>query len=212
MRKSPTAPKKAFQIPTVEEVVAFMNKMKPDWPNAFCVYYGNKFWHSYNSKSWRISRNVMMKDWHSAFFANWADVTYDTDKKRLEAELKSWTHRCLLDEKRRKSAGLFAVVEGSLPTPLQRFLESLDAVFEAYRAGNVSDSQLRNIAEWLSRNNFQGVTPAQMDQIIIEKGNNGDYGKILIARQFFANLLAKGWTISDYVRSKTAPNQQIKTA
>jgi hypothetical protein len=212
-RKPSVKKSQPFTIPTVEEVVEFMDKNMKDWPRAFCEHYGNKFWHSYNAKSWAISKYALMKSWESAFWARWADVPYPEEKQFLEKSLQSVTHRILLDERRRKSAGLFAIVEGEGPTPQERYLDSLDEIFAACKIGNVNDSQLRNVAEWLDRNNLPGVTPQQRDRIIAESGNDGQYRKVQVARQFFDNLIKKEMTVKTYFYSKLPQNgSATKTA
>jgi hypothetical protein len=202
-----------FVIPTIEQVVEFMDKNMKDWPREFCQHYGHKFWMSYQAKGWRISGSAMMKDFHAAFWARWAHVPYPEEKKFLEKCMQSVTHRILLDERRRKSAGLFAITEGEGPTKLDRYLESLDEIFNAFKVGNASDIQLRQIGEWLNRNNLPGVTPAQLDRIMAERGNDGEFGRILLARQFFANLLRKEITVSQYYHSKISQQgENAKTA
>ena len=201
----------AFQIPTIEEVRAFVNLCKPDWPTSFVQYLAERFWSHYQSNGWIVGR-VKMRDWHSAIRGQWLILKYKEDKERLEMEMKSWQHRVLQDERRRKSAGLFAVVEGPGVSPHDRFLDSLDEILAAYKIGNANDSQLRNVAEWLERNSFQGVTPQQADRIAAVSGNNGTERRIETARQFFANLQKKGWTVRVYYQSKIAPSGAVKTA
>jgi hypothetical protein len=210
MSKSIKKPK-AFQIPTVDEVEKFINEAKPGWPAAYCSRVAQKFVLRYQTTGWQYGGRLM-KDWHAAFWLNWAEPKYPEDVKALEDALKSWQHKCLMDEKRRKSAGLFAVVEGNGPSPQDRFLESLDEVFAAFKVGNATDSQLRNVGDWLRRTNLNGVTTAQMDQIVIEQGNLMDHGKILQARQFFGNLLKKSWTVKQYYYSRLPQGEQSKTA
>ena len=194
-----------FRIPTVEEVIEFMDKSMKDWPRAFCEYYGKKFWHSYQSKSWQISRGCPMKDWHAAFFANWQDVNYPNDKKMLETCLQSLTHRLLMDQRRRESAGLFAVVEGEGPTPLQRTLEFLDGIMAAYVSGTASEAQLRTAAEWLSKRELLRLKKDQKDRILVEQGNDRDRGRILAVKQFFENLRAGSLTVAQYYFSRISP-------
>lgn len=74
-----------FVIPTIEEVSAFMlEKMK--WPEKFCNFYAEKFWHNYNSSGWRLSagRGGPMKNWQSAVSNNWKMIKYDEDRAMLE--------------------------------------------------------------------------------------------------------------------------------
>jgi hypothetical protein len=200
-----------FQIPTIDEVIEFMDKSMKDWPTTFCEHYGKKFWNSYRSKGWQITHGIMMKDWHAAFWAQWSEVKYPEDQKLLTSTLQSLTHRIHLDEQRRKSAGLFAVVEGAGPTPFDRYLESMDEIFHAWQVGYASDGQLRAAAESLRKNNFLLLPKSQIEQIKADQGNNADLGKLLAIRQFFANLKQRGTTVSAFIRSKTGSPDQ-KTA
>jgi hypothetical protein len=199
-----------FQIPKAEEVQAFMNLCKPDWPTAFLQYYSQRWMDHYMANGFVVGR-VKMKDWKSCVRGQWLQLKFREDKERLEADLKSWQHKVLLDEKRRKSAGLFAVVEGAGPTPFDRYLESMDEIFHAWQVGNASDGQLRAAAESLRKNNFLLLPKSQIEQIKADQGNNADLGKLLAVRQFFANLKQRGMTVSAFIRSKTGSPEQ-KTA
>jgi hypothetical protein len=202
----------AFIIPHPTQVAEFINLCKPDWPTSFVQYLAQRFWDHYQSNGWIVGR-VKMKDWKCCIRGQWLVLKFKEDKERLEVDLKSWQHRVLMDERKRKSAGLFAVVEGEGPTLQERFLDSLDEIFAAYKIGNVNDSQLRNVAEWLDRNNLPGVTPQQRDRIIAESGNDGQYRKVQIARQFFANLMKKEMAVKTYFYSKLPQNgSATKTA
>jgi hypothetical protein len=199
----------SFQIPTIDEIRAFMNLCKPDWPKLFIDYYSQRWLDHYVANGFIVGR-VKMKDWKACVRGQWLNLKFKEDKDRLDLELKSWQHKVLMDERRRKSAGLFAVVEGNGPSPQDRFLESLDEIFAAFKVGNATDSQLRNVGDWLRRTNLNGVTAAQMDQIVIEQGNLMDHGKILQARQFFANLLKKSLTVKSYYYSRLPQGGQKK--
>jgi hypothetical protein len=200
MAKSIKRPK-AFQIPTIEEVEKFMNEAKPDWPVVFVARMARKFWHRYQTVGW-LYGGRLMKDWHHAFWTNWNELKYPDDIKALEEALKSYQHKVLQDERRRKSAGLFAVAEGPGPSPFDRWLEQMDAIYAAWMVGNAKDSQLREAADWLRSEKLLLLPKVQQEQIIADAGNNGDLRVLLAIRQFFCNLKAKDLTPSSFVRSR----------
>jgi hypothetical protein len=209
MAKSIKRPK-AFQIPTIEEVEKFMNEAKPDWPAAFCARMARKFWFANQGKGWQYGGRLM-KDWHAVFWNNWHELKYPEDVKALDEALKSWQHKVLQDERRRKSAGLFAVAEGPGPSPFDRWLEQMDAIYAAWMVGNAKDSQLREVGDWLRSEKLLLLPKVQQEQIIADAGNNGDLRVLLAIRQFFCNLKGKDLTPSSFVRSRIE-TQKIKTA
>jgi hypothetical protein len=200
MAKSIKRPK-AFQIPTIEEVEKFMNEAKPDWPAAFCARMARKFWFANQGKGWQYGGRLM-KDWHAVFWNNWHELKYPEDVKALDEALKSWQHKVLQDERRRKSAGLFAVAEGPGPSPFDRWLEQMDGIYAAWMVGNAKDSQLREVGDWLRSEKMLLLPKVQQEQIIADAGNNGDLRVLLAIRQFFCNLKAKDLTPSSFVRSR----------
>jgi hypothetical protein len=200
MPKSIKRPK-AFQIPTIEEVEKFMNEAKPDWPVVFVARMARKFWHRYQTVGW-LYGGRLMKDWHHAFWTNWNELKYPDDIKALEEALKSYQHKVLQDERRRKSAGLFAVAEGPGPSPFDRWLEQMDDIYAAWMVGNAKDSQLREVANWLRSEKLLLLPKVQQEQIIADAGNNGDLRVLLAIRQFFCNLKGKDLTPSSFVRSR----------
>ena len=163
--------KKAFMTPTLKQVADYMNTKRPDWPTSFVAYYSQRFMNHYVSNGWVVGK-VKMKSWEATIACNWLELKFREDKERLEKDLKSWTHQVMLDERRRKSAGLFAVVEGTGPTPFDRYLESMDEIFHAWQVGNASDGQLRAAAESLRKNNFLLLPKSQIEQIKADQGNN----------------------------------------
>lgn len=76
-------PRKSFEIPKIEEVVNFMTSKFKDWPDSFCVYYGNKFWNHYQSNGWRISGKAAMKDWNAAISGQWSTLKWKEDLDML---------------------------------------------------------------------------------------------------------------------------------
>jgi hypothetical protein len=202
MAKS-TKPRAAFQIPTMQEVIKFMDKTMKDWPTLFCEFYANKFWNSYQSKGWEISRGVRMKDWKAAFFAQWKDVKYKEDREMLDKCLRSLTHRFHLDEQKRASAGMFAEQEtvGDVK-PFERVLQFLDGIQAAFFEGTATEAQLRNACETLRGWKMLRLRKEQIEKIVVDQGNNADFGKLLAIRAFFGNLKASGQTVSQFVKSK----------
>lgn len=81
--------RKAFEIPTIDEIKIHMQAKKPDWPASFVAHYAERFWMKYQSQGWKLSNNVAMKDWKAAFSANWQTLKYQEDIQALaSARLK----------------------------------------------------------------------------------------------------------------------------
>ena len=79
--------KAAFQIPTVEEIKAYMGERK-DWPPKFIEYYAEKFWCHYQSNGWKVSGKAAMKDWRAAFVSQWQRPKFKEDIDFLNECLK----------------------------------------------------------------------------------------------------------------------------
>jgi hypothetical protein len=78
---------KAFVVPSIEEISAFMKLKKKKWPKAFCDWYAEKFFHGYSASGWKLSagRGGKMKSWTSAFLNNWQMLKYPEDLAMLKA-------------------------------------------------------------------------------------------------------------------------------
>jgi hypothetical protein len=72
-------------IPTVDQVIEYMGKKKPNWPKAFIEWYSNKFWNSYEKSGWKLSagRGGLVKNWQACFNSNWQTLKYKEDLDML---------------------------------------------------------------------------------------------------------------------------------
>jgi hypothetical protein len=193
----------AFRIPTIDEVVAFIDQKMKDWPSKFCRFYGEKFYNHYSARGWRLSKNILMKDWKACFCSQWQQVQYAEDQKFLDRCFKEPAHKITLDQRARENAGVFKDQETAGQTPaIDRTLDYLDEIMAAFKAGTASDIQLRSACEWLRANKLLRIKQEQIDAIKEQCGNDGDLGKLLAIRQFFKNLYEKGLTIKTYFYSK----------
>ncbi len=77
--------KKKFTIPTIEEVKEYIKKKK-GWTDESCKYYAEKFWHHYNARGWRLSANIPMKNWQSAFNSQWQTPKYKEDIDNIKKD------------------------------------------------------------------------------------------------------------------------------
>lgn len=192
----------AFRIPSIEEVKSFMNICKPDWPTSFIAYYSERWMLHYMANGFIVGK-VKMKDWKACIRSQWLTIKYKEDKDRLESDLKSWQHKVLLDERRRDSAGMFAEQETAGDVkPFERVLQFLDGIQASFFEGTATEVQLRSACETLRGWKMLRLRKEQIEKIVVDQGNNADFGKILAIRAFFGNLKASGLTVSSFVKSK----------
>lgn len=59
------------------------------WDISFCNHYADKFWNYYNAQGWKLSNGNTMKDWQSAFNAQWKIPKDKTDLELLEKSKKN---------------------------------------------------------------------------------------------------------------------------
>lgn len=197
---------KAFTKPTINEVETFMNIKKPEWPAVFARYYAERFWNHYQSNGWKVSGRAAMKDWKAAICAQWMILKFREDKEHLDACLRSVSHRVSMDARAREGAGMFAAQDtlGKV-NPLDRALEKLDELMASWASGGASDSMLQSACTWLRTNKILRLPREQVDRIVNQMGNDGQYGKLLTMRQFFTNLQTDGLTVKSYFYKNFEP-------
>jgi hypothetical protein len=139
--------KPPFVEPSIEEVQAFMKKVMADWPEAFCAYYAEKFWMSYEKSGWRLSagKGGKMKSWTAAFHSNWKHLDYEQDRKKLDV-LKA--QEAARQAKLIKRDGLPALTANEIGA------EAVDGLMKEYLAHptHVAKERLAACYEWLKVN------------------------------------------------------------
>lgn len=151
-----------MKIPLQSEVAAFMRE-KTGWPIAFCQEYADKFWHYYNAQGWKLSNNVPMKSWHSAFLRNWKDLKDESLKKRLLELTKSsdtpedYLNRCL--------------------------------ALHAKMLYKPSKEELLGIYDFLKKSMKLNLSKEQIDEIVEQGGNSKERCRMLAIRKIFDHMV-----------------------
>jgi len=187
-----------FVIPTKEEVINFIDKEMRDWPRSFCEIIGEKFWESYRSVGWRLSKNIPMKSWQAAFHGRWKHNLNFADKKLLEEHLRMPVNRIAAAERKRQEDGLFADATVGGPKPISYYLEYYDTLLQSFQAGQVTEKQLQPHYDRLKAIGVMRLPKPQIEAIFVEMGNDRDRGKGLCVKQLFLNLVAQGMTVKQY--------------
>lgn len=192
-----------FVKPSKDEVINFIDLTMRDWPRSFCEIIGEKFFESYQSVGWRLSKNLPMKDWHAAFNGRWKNNLNYSDKKLLEEHLRMPVNQMKAAQDRRASAGMFA--EQFEPTvgsakPIDYYIDYFDVLCGKYFAGDIKNPE-RELAGHYDRLKAMGVMrlpKPDIDRIIVDMGNDRDRGKGMSVIQLFKNLQAKNLTLKQY--------------
>lgn len=175
----------SFEIPTVEQVKMFMQEKKPAWPQAFCLYYAEKFWHSYNSKGWQIANNKRMKSWESAFFAQWQEVKYQDDLNVLEGAKRLGA----LEKQQRQQIATFGAPISSIPE--DKTIEYLDHLLGEYKRHPTSIPPLRlaSCYDFLKTNKLIRINADQRQSAIMASEKDGiEAGKAVIVKIVFDSM------------------------
>lgn len=194
----------AFKIPTIDEVKAFMNLCKPDWPTNFINYLADKWLAHYMSNGFIVGR-VKMKDWKSCIRAQWLTLKYKEDKDLLEKYLMEPVHQMHAARMRRQADGMYAEqfdpTAGSAKS-IDYYIEYYETMRGKFFAGGFKNPE-KELAPHYDRLKAMGVMrlpKAQIDRILVDMGNDRDRGKGMSVIQLFNNLQAKGLTMKEYHR------------
>lgn len=158
---------KLFQIPTIQEVVDFFQQKQAQWPGSFCEWYGIKFWNYYQQTGWQLKKNIMMRDWHAAYYANWKDLKYDAKEKLAE---------CLKTEDKPKAQ----VIDMETRVRL---------IYEAFKSGRIDKTAMSSVYKWLFINKKFNFTRAEFDKLVADAGNEKDRGRYLAVKLYFTKLI-----------------------
>lgn len=190
----------AFDIPSVEQVQAYMQEKKPDWPPAFCEYYAKKFWHSYNAKGWQIANNKRMKSWESAFHSQWQDVKYEDDVKVLHAA----KHLGALEKQQKKQIATFGSAVSEIPE--DRTIEYLDTLLSQYMRHPTSLTALRlsSCYDFLKTNKLIRISKAQKESALLASERDGlEAGKAVIVKIVFDSMAMNMATFTELLGVKS---------
>lgn len=171
-------PKGKMKIPLQSEIASYMGE-KMGWNKEFCTYYADKFWNYYNAQGWKLSNGNSMKDWKSAFNAQWQkpkfqediDLLNKTNKKR---NINNMNHPEAVD--------------------------MLDAVLMAYRNGFKPDRESAlQIYEWLKQRHIIKLKKDQIEDIRQKAGNNNDSAKLWALKYYLDALVQNNIKFKDFL-------------
>lgn len=196
----------------MEEVKAFMNLCKPDWPVNFIAYYSDRWLSHYMANGFVVGR-VKMKDWKACIRSQWLTLKFKEDKEYLEKSLMEPIHQMHAARMRRESAGMYAdELEPTVGSakPIDYYLDYYDVMMGKYIAGQVKERELASHYDRLKKMGLMRLPKPQIDQILVDMGNERDRGKGMSVARLFLNLQAKGITLKQYfdqLKEKMQPQQ-----
>jgi hypothetical protein len=173
----------AFKVPLQSEVQAYI-KEKKGWPDKFCQHYADKFWNYYNSNGWKVGNKAPMKDWKSAFNAQWQVLKFKDDIDFLNACLKS---------QQEQPRGTTAA---PAPDQEQSTLMYIDEIMAYYEKNweQVEEVRLASCYDWLKENKLMRISPEE--GLRAKQSCNGDTmkGKAICVKILFEKMITRGMT------------------
>lgn len=161
--------KEKFVIPTIEEVQQYILLKKSGWGKAFCDWYGEKFWMSYEKSGWRLSagRGGPVKNWQACFNSNWQTLKYSEDfdmLNKLTPKPKTIDHDTL---------------------------EFLNEVLSEYRKApaTMTKERMAGCYDWLKENKLIKLTFSQRQEAIEESKKDLLSGKALAVLYVFDHMV-----------------------
>lgn len=202
----------AFRIPTIEEVRAFMNLCKPDWPTNFIAYYSDRWMAHYMANGFVVGR-VKMKDWKACIRSQWLTLKFKEDKEFLDRSLMEPIHRMRMAREQKEKDGLFADAAVGSAKPISFYLEFYETLRQKFLSGAFT-TPWKELAPHYDRLKAIGIMRLpkhQTDQILVDMGNNRDIGKGMAVMRLFLNLQEKGLTVGAYheLLTKKMQEQQL---
>lgn len=161
--------KKGFEIPTIEEVKAYMKERK-GWPEKFLDYYAEKFWCHYQSNGWKVSGKAAMKDWRAAFVSQWQTPKFKEDIEFLNECKKT-----------------YLTVVKTQDNYLNQLLAQYKRKFES-----VSQEMLVAAYDYMKERRLLKLTKEEKELIVKTYGNNIEKGKAACVITVFNNMINYG--------------------
>jgi len=160
---------KLFVIPSVQEVLDFIIYKQPSWPGSFSQWYAEKFWNHYQSSGWRLSSNVLMKDWKAAFCSNWKELKWEAKEKLAECQKTEFV-RGEVDPK----------------NPM-----GIETIFNDFKSGHYDWHTLALCYKQLRASGALRLSPSEINKLVADAGNNKEYGRYLSVKLYFTKLINK---------------------
>ena len=174
---------KSFQIPAITEVVQFIQEKQNGWPQTFIEYIADCFWNHYQSCGWRLSSNVAIKDWKACFNSRWNKLPYEEQRKKLQ-ECKQ--------------------AEIRIPEPKKTVWNVdktgiyIDDLLSQFKTGKYNWKDLAIPYKWLKGEGLIRFTQAEVEKLVMDAGNDKEYGRYLSVKLFFTKLISEGKTFAEF--------------
>lgn len=159
-----------MKIPLQSEIAKYMHE-KMNWQMDFCNHYADKFWNYYNAQGWKLSNGNTMKDWQSAFNAQWKIPKDKTDLELLEQSKRNFRMND------------------------QNGIQFMDAVLMSYKEGfkPTRDTAI-TIYDYLKARGWMKLPKEIIKEIVDRIGNDRDKGKIWSIKYLFDIMIEKNET------------------
>jgi hypothetical protein len=161
---------KLFVIPSVQEVLDFIIYKQPSWPGSFSEWYAEKFWNHYQSSGWRLSSNVLMKDWKAAFCSNWKELKWEAKEKLAEFTLSEIAIKYNFPD---QQIG---------PSPVEM-------LFNNFKVGKIDRKGMASIYKYLWPKMKPILTQSEVNKLVSDAGNDKEYGRYLSVKLYFTKLI-----------------------
>lgn len=171
-----------FKIPLQSEVQAYI-KEKKGWPEKFCQHYAERFWNFYNSNGWKVSGRAPMKDWKSAFNAQWQVLKFTEDINFLNACLK---------EKQEIKGPQTAPAKDTVPDTLM-YIDEILAFYEK-NWEKVEEVRLASCYDWLKEKKLMRISPEEGVRAKENCGGDVMKGKAICVKILFDKMITRGMT------------------
>jgi hypothetical protein len=185
------AAKLVFEVPTVQQVIAYLTEKRKDWPEKFIEYYGNRFWNHYQSNGWLVSGKSKMKDWKAAVNGQWSILKFREDIEMLQ----KFTAQ-------KKTAYQNLTVGEVAVGPPENTVSYMDEVLETYikHPTSIPKERLASCYDWLKEKKLIRITKEQKD-IAVQAGDINK-GKALVVQFVFDMMAAKLVTFNQLVYAR----------
>lgn len=185
--KKKREPRPAFVVPTIEEVsdcmFEYTKRKKMNWPKAFCDWYAEKFWNSYEKSGWKLSagRGGPVKDWRACFKSEWVTLKYSGDIAMLDR----------LTPK---------------PKPVDKAtLDYMNDILDSYRKSpeTFTEETLSSCYFWLKENGFLKLQGKQREKAIEDSRISLMKGQATAVRFFMDHMVKELLTFDYFFNEKT---------
>lgn len=167
-----------MKIPLQTEIASYMAE-RMGWNKQFCLYYADKFWNYYNAQGWKLSNGNSMKDWRSAFNAQWQKPKFQEDIEMLNKTSKKQNIHTM---------------------EYPEAVDMLEAVLTAYKNGFKPERESAlQIYEFLKQRGVIKLKKEHIEEIRQKAGNNNDAAKLWALKYYLDALVQNNITFKSFM-------------